>query len=113
MCDEWKNNYRTFLEYTENIKHHRYPNIFIKQSDKSEFTISPETTIFLQRSTHRAFEYFMRNRDSYPLTVKMISVLTNHLVKVEKFTQEEAEIIVNNLNKNSTIKYYFTTEFYT
>ena len=113
MCDEWKNNYRTFLEYTENIKHYRYPNIFIKQSDKSEFTISPETTIFLQRSTHRAFEYFMRNRDSYPLTVKMISVLTNHLVKVEKFTQEEAEIIVNNLNKNSTIKYYFTTEFYT
>lgn len=113
MCDEWKNNYRTFLEYTENIKHHRYPNIFIKQSDKSEFTISPETTIFLQRSTHRAFEYFMRNRDSYPLMVKMMSVLTNHLVKVEKFTQEEAEMIVNNLNKNSTIKYYFTTEFYT
>ena len=113
MYDEWKNNYRTFLEYTENIKHYRYPNIFIKQSDKSEFTISPETIVFLSRATHRAFEYFIKNRMNQNIINKMSIVLYNNLVKIEKFSIEEANTIVNNLNNNQTINYYYATDFRT
>ncbi len=106
MSEEWKD-VQNFLDYTRDIKYHRYPNIFIKQSDKSEFTISPDTTVFLSRSSNRAFEYFMANRYNEHIKNKMTTVLINSLVKVDGFDETEARKIVDNLNNNKTIAYYF------